>query len=198
MSNFYGGASGDPSKAFAPSFTTIPEGTRALAAIKTFEVVSKEATHASSFFSSYADATKFFQVTWKLISGDFKNREVTQKIKCFDGKPEQIERAKNMLVLIMKLCDYTPTHNNEPTTSELSVMCGKCAGIVISEWSMPKQDGGIMEGNFVREAHSAKDFESETGVKTEVKHKPTLESAFSRERERQAAQQNDLSDDIPF
>jgi len=191
--SFYGGATGDPSKAFVQDFTTIPEGTKALATIKAFEVVNKEATQ-------YGDATKFFQVTWKLVDGDFKNREVIQKIKCFEGKPEQIERAKNMLVLLMKLCDYTPTHNNEPTTQELSMMRGKIVGIVIGEWSMPKQDGsGNLEGNFVREAHPSKDFESETGVKTEVTYTPSLDSAFSRDKARRdAAAKDELDSDVPF
>lgn len=193
MSSFYGGATGDPSKAFIQDFTTIPEGTRALATIKAFEVVNKEATQ-------YNDATKFFQVTYKLVSGDFKNREVIQKIKCFEGKPEQIERAKNMLVLIMKLCDYTPAHNNEPTTQELSMMRGKVAGIVIGEWSMPKKDGsGMLDGNFVRECWKSEGFESETGVKTEVTYTPAAESAFSRDKARRdAAAKDDLDMDIPF
>lgn len=192
MSSFYGGATGDPSKAFVQDFTTIPEGTRALATVKAFEVVNKEATQ-------YGDATKFFQVTWKLIDGEFKNREVTQKIKCFDGKPEQIERAKNMLVLIMKLCDYIPTHDNEPTTQELSMMRGKVVGIVIGEWSMPKQDGsGVIDGNFIREVHPSNGFVAETGVKTEVTYTPAAESAFSRDKARRDAPKDDLDSDIPF
>tara|TARA_R110000868_G_scaffold161317_1_gene391512 strand:- start:16878 stop:17450 length:573 start_codon:yes stop_codon:yes gene_type:complete len=189
--SFYAGATGDPSKAFVQDFTTIPEGSKALATIKAFEVVDKDATQ-------YSGATKFFQVTWKLTTGDFTNREVQQKIKCFDGKPEQIERAKNMLVLVMKLCDYTPSHNNEPTTQELASLCGKIVGIVIGEWSMPKADGsGNMEGNFVRECHKSEGFACETGVKAEVKYAaPAPDSAFSRNK----PQEDDLfpDSDVPF
>ena len=124
-----------------------------MATIKAMKVVHKEA-------SEYAEAQTYIQVTYKLLDGDFKGREVTQKIKCFEGKPEQIERNKNMLMLVMKLCDFQPSHSNEPTDEDLGRMCDKVIGIVIGEWSLPKQDGsGTMEGNFVRECLKAEGFQ---------------------------------------
>ena len=181
---------GSPDSAFIKDFTTIPEGTKALSSIKKFEVVNKEATQ-------YADAQKFIQITHKLVDGEFRNREVTQKIKCFAGKPEQVERAKNMLMLVMKLCDYRPSHSNEPTTQDLSEMAGKFVGIVIGEWSMPKQDGsGMMKGNFVREVHKSEGFECETGVKAEVVHS-AVDSAFSRNAGF-SKKDDDLEMDVPF
>jgi hypothetical protein len=181
---------GNPEDSFAQAFTTIPEGTSAVATVKKFEVVNKEA-------SQYGAAQKYIQVTYKLLDGDFKNREVQQKIKCFEGKPEQIERNLNMLMRVMKLCSYTPTHNNEPTTAELNEMVGNIVGIVIGEWSMPKADGsGVMEGNFVREVHESTGFVAETGVKAEVVHtNPAPESAFSRDKARRDAE---LDGDVPF
>ena len=80
-------------------------------------------------------------------------------------------------------------------------MVGNVIGIVIGEWSLPKNDGsGMMEGNFVRENHPSKDFKSETGVKTEVVHTaPGPDSAFSRERDRKANDKDELLEsDIPF
>jgi len=182
---------GEESKAFAPDFSTIPEGTTAVAKIKSFEVVNKEATQ-------YAEAQKFIQVTYKILEGDYVHREVTQKIKCFDGKDHAIERNLNMLVLVMKLCQFTPIHNNEPTASELGSMCGKIIGIVIGEWSLPKKDGtGMMEGNFVRECKRSEGFECKTGVKAEVKVMPMADNAFSRDKARRDAA-DDLDSDIPF
>lgn len=181
---------GDADKAFIQSFQTIPEGTTAVATIKVFEVVEKPAT-------DYAEQSKFIQITYKLLEGDFKGREVQQKIKVFDGKPEQIERSLNMLMRVMKLCDYKPSHNNEPTTQELSTMCGKILGIMIGEWSMPKKDGtGVMDGNFVREVHSSEGFASETGEKAEVvQHtNSSVETAFSRNNK----PVDDLDEDLPF
>ena len=165
---------GSPDKAFIKDFATIPEGTMALASIKSFEV-----THTQA--NEFRDGEKFIEVKYKLIDGDFKNREVSQKIKVFEGKPEQIERNLNMLKLVMDLCSFKPIHNEEPTNDELSRMNGKIVGIKIGEWSMPKADGTTMDGNFVREVHASTGFVCETGVKKEVVHtNSAVETAFSR------------------
>jgi hypothetical protein len=179
---------GRPEDAFVSDFSIIPEGTCADALIKSFVLIEKE-----NKFSNKND--KFYAITWKLVNGDFKSREVTQKIKCFDGKPEQIDRALNMLKLIMQLCDFKPTHNEAPQDIELIPMLNKILSIKIGEWSMPKQDGGIMEGNFVRECWRAGELGTETGVKAVVEHKPTrgVESALTRN-----AGMPELSDDLPF
>lgn len=184
---------GDADKAFINSFSVIPEGTRATAKIKAFEVINKEATQ-------YGAAQKYIQVTYKLLAGDYTHREVTQKIKCYNGTDEQIERNLNMLVLIMKLCKFAPTHDKEPSAHELASMNGNVVGIVIGEWSMPKNDGGLMEGNFVREVHPSEGFINETGVKAEPKPMPVADSAFARDKARRDAQGQDelFGDDVPF
>ena len=181
---------GAEDKSFVADFSTIPEGTSAVASIKKAEVVSKEATQ-------YAGEQKFIEVTYKIVDGDYKNREVRQKIKCFDGTNDQVERNLNMLMLIMKLCDFKPTHNDEPTASELASLCGKIIGIVIGEWSLPKQDGtGNMEGNFVRECYKSEGFKCETGVKAEIKHAaPVSDSAMSRNK---PDMDDGFMNDVPF
>ena len=182
---------GDSSKAFLQDFTIIPNNTTAVAAIKGFELVEKEAT-------IYGPATQFYNVTYKICAGDFKGREVSQKIKTFDGKPEAIDRNLNMLRLIMNLCEFKPTHSNAPSTSDLAPMLGKVIGIKIREWSMPKADGsGIAEGNFVSEVHSAVGFECVTGEKMEVVSTPP-HSALQRNQERQSSMTHGLLEDIPF
>lgn len=184
---------GSAESAFLPDFTIIPDGTYAMALIKKFETINKP-------MSQYSDAQKFIQITYKLADGDFKGREVIQKIKVFDGKPEQIERALNMLKLIMDLCGFKPDHNNEPTPAELSTMQGKVLGIKIREWSVPKQDGtGYIDGNYVSEVYDTKGFKSETGIKLEVKHElPDTSTAFSRNPRGQNLNNSETQDDIPF
>lgn len=184
---------GDPSVAFIKEFSVIPEGTMAIAAIHAAIMVSKEATQ-------YSEIDKYIDITYKLMDGDFKGREIHQKIKVFFGKPEAIARNLNMLKLVMDLCKFKPTHNGEPTNEDLRNLVGKVVGIKIGEWSAPKKDGGIMEGNFVREVHPSAGFKCETGVKAEVVHsRPNLDSAFSRN----ATAGTDLgtgslNDDLPF
>ncbi len=82
---------GAPDKAFLQDFTVIPNNTMALAAIKSFMIAEENAT------AYCASASRYYQIIWKISSVDFKGREVKQKIKPFDGKPEQIDRALNML-----------------------------------------------------------------------------------------------------
>jgi hypothetical protein len=186
--SFYGTATGDPSKAFTPEFTLIPNNTSALAKIKSFEVISKD--------TQYAGAQKFFQIVWEIVSEEFKGRQITQKIKAFNGKPEQIERNLNMLLLIMKLSDFQPLHDNEPNNQELMRMNGKIHGIKIREWSMEKEDGsGTAEGNFVAEVHPATGFNVEKGEKIERVHSSPVESAFSRNAQNKGPE---LDMDIPF
>ncbi len=91
--------SGRPEDAFLQDFKIIPEGTVADAFIKTFELVEKD-----NKFSGERES--YYEIVWKICSDDFKNREVHQKIKCFSGAPESIDRALNMLLLIIKLCDH--------------------------------------------------------------------------------------------
>lgn len=177
---------GNPADAFVKDFTVIPEGSIAEAVIKGFVLVDKENKHTGI-------QDKYYMITYKLLNGDHKNQEVTQKIKCFNGKPEAIDRNLNMLRLIMQLCEFKPTHNNAPQDIELIMMVNKILCIKIGEWSMPKQDGsGFLEGNFVRECHASGAIPTETGVKAVVTSKPT-DSALQRNMK-----MPELDNDLPF
>ncbi|MFB1501523.1 hypothetical protein [Thiocapsa sp. N5-Cardenillas] len=180
---------GNLKDAKVPDFTVIPDGTMALAKIESFEFANKPAT-------KYKGPETIYEIKWKITAGDFVNREVTQKIKPFDGKPFQIDRALNMMKLIMNLCHYTNHSNEAPDTESLKPMVGKILGIKISEYSIPKKDEpGNIEGNHVTEVHPAADFKCETGVKKEVVHsRSNVESAFSRN----APEIGGALDDLPF
>ena len=179
---------GKPEDAFIGDFVVIPEGTVATATIKAFTLVEKENKHTNS-------VDKFYQIIYKLLDGDHKSREVTQKIKCFDGKPEQIQRNLNMLKLVMQLCEFKPSTAEAPMDLELLPMLNKIVSIKIGEWSMPKQDGGMMEGNFVREVHASGAIATETGIKSVAVHAPThgVQSALTRN-----AVMPELDSDLPF
>jgi hypothetical protein len=166
---------GLPQDSFVGDFTVIPESTQASATIKQFCLIEKQ--------NEYKGINeKFYQVTFKLLDGDYKSREVTLKIKCFDGKPEQIQRNLNMLKLILQLCDFQPTHTNAPTDQDLMATIGKSVHVKIGEYSIPRNDGTCMEGNFVREVHKIGSIETETGVK-KVTQQPVnsgMDSALTR------------------
>lgn len=145
---------GSEQEAFAPSFDVIPDGTTALASIKSFLLFEK-------------DTVEFYEITWKITSSDFKGREVRQKIKAFDMKPETRQRGLSMLKRIYDLLDFRPLHNGKPTDQDNIKLTGKILGIKINEWQAPKRDGsGFMEGNHVSEIHKpGHDFVTEVGVK---------------------------------
>ncbi len=184
---------GSPDLAYIKDFDIIPNNTMALAKIKSFKL------HEEIRAFDGAEVREY-RIVWNITSGEFKNREVTQKIKPFDIKPDNADRALNMMKLIMDLCKFVPTHGDEPTDKDLLPMVGKEAGIKIREWSMPKKDGsGNSQGNFVSEVHSPIGFICETGIPMKIKEEypsSAVESALTRNS--RVVDTTDLNDDIPF
>lgn len=191
MSSFWSSGTGKqitgkPEDSFIGDFSVIPNNTQCLAQIKLFEII-KLSDETPSHLS----------IIWKITSDDYKGREVNQKIKVFDGKPEQIDRNLNMLKLVMDLCQFKPSHSGCPTNEDLMKMHGKICGIKIREWAMPKNDGsGMSHGNFVAEVHPAQGFVCEIGTPMEINTSSinSLESAFSRN----SLPLLEVNDDIPF
>lgn len=176
---------GDEASSHVGSFVTIPDGTTAIGMIKEF-VLDKD-----------KNGTPLYKVTYKLMEGDFKGREVIQKVKCFDVKTTIVDRSINMMKRLYDLCKLSPTHNDAPQDKDLLAFKGKLLGIKIAEWNMVNNDGVMSEGNYISEVHDAKGFESTTGIKMETISTPTssVESAFSRNPK---VQNDSLTDDIPY
>ncbi len=175
--------SGKPEDAFVKDFKIIPDGTIANAYIRNIQLVNRDNKHTG-------EHERYYEIIWKITSDDFKNREVSQKIKCFSGTPESIDRNLNMLRLLMTLCEYDFQGDNAPNEVELIPMLGKFLSIKIREWQIPKRDGsGIMEGNFVSEIYCLTDAEPLIGVK-----KSAVESALTRN----TGMQSKPDDDLPF
>ena len=177
-------AKGDEASSHVASFKVIPDGTCAVAMIKEF-VNDKD-----------KQGNPFLKAVYKLADGEFKNREVIHKIKCFDSKASIADRSINMLKRIYDLTGQKPTHNDAPKDSDLLVFKGKILGVKIAEWNMVNNDGTMSEGNYISEVHPAAGFECVTGVNSEVVGRPShLETAFSRNAV--SGLPNDSSD-IPF
>lgn len=160
-------AKGDEASSHVSSFKIIPDGTMATGKIKEF-VADKN-----------KEGQPFYKCVYKLIDGDFKNREVIHKIKCFDSKATIADRAINMMKRLYDLAGLKPSHSEAPKDSDLAHFKGKDIGIKISEWSMVNSDGVLSEGNYVSEIHASIGFECSTGVKIETIGHP-IESALSR------------------
>ncbi len=170
---------GKLSDAVLPDFELIPNGTKAPAQIKSFELISKKINDKD---------TDQYEIVWKITEGEFKGREVTQKIKAFDDKDTIAQRALNMLKLIYTLCNYAPKHSGVPTNEDHKALIGRNLGIKIGEWQLPRNNpkadqSAFLTGNNVTEVHKLdSDFVPEIGVKKELPKIITsaVESAFSR------------------
>ncbi len=190
MSDFWssdlGEVTGKPDDAFASLPRQIPDGTTALAKI-------------TKFSNAEFNDSKYLQIEWTLIGGDFVGQKVQQKLKVWDSEPKVRHRALNMLKLMYNLYEIKPKHAGSPADHDLNVFVGKTAGIKIRE-TEPNDKG--KQYNWVAEIHEAKGFKCETGIGLPVKAKTTIadtmhfydggvDSAFSRSRA-------ELDNDVPF
>lgn len=167
MTEFWENITGSEQDAFAPNFTAIPEGTHAVAEIKVVEFLQPQ------------DKRPMYEVKWKIVGGDFKNRMIFQKIRCFDEDESKAIRQRNILMLLFKTANV-PIPAGQPLNHDLAHFQGRICNIKIG---LMKADDG-KEYNFVREIHSA-DYVPVSPV----------DSAFSRNASRPMG----LPDDgIPF
>lgn len=175
---------GSAEHSHAGSFKVIPDGTTAPGVITQAKLVT------------FDDGNQIYQVTYKLVDGEFKGAIVRQKINCFDRDAKKRDRAVNMFMRLYNLCYFKPTHNGQPTDDDLLHLQNKVIGLKIQEWY---QDG--KEGNWISEIHKVDgDFITESGKKQEhtgyiaTPQTNILDSAFSRNEPKK-----DINlDDIPF
>lgn len=150
-----GDITGKAEDAFAKQFTQIPDGTKALAKIKSF---TNQKNKESGF--------QYLNIEWVLQDGDFRGQQVQQKLKVYGGDQYDKDPAKtrhralNMLKLIYELFKIKPKHSNPPSDQELALFIGKIAGIKIRE-TAPNDHG--RQYNWVAEVHPSQGFKSETG-----------------------------------
>ncbi len=155
-------ATGSADAAFAPQVFQIPNNTMALAMVDKCEKKS---------FMYDGNAVVFYQVEWKLMNAPFRGFSVRQKIDIFAEKSAKADRAKEMFMLLFKLCNINPTPTG-PTDNELFQLQRKVCGLKIQEWDLNGKSG-----NWVSELHPANGFIEEVGVK--MAPKPAQQSSFS-------------------
>ena len=178
-----GEITGNAGDAFAKTFKQIPDGTMAIAKI-------------DSFINVDYQGSRYLNIDWILVEGDFKGQKVSQKIKVFDGDPKVKHRALNMLKLLYEMFKVRPKDNTPPSDDDLLIFTGKQAGIKIRE-TEPNDKG--KQYNWVAEVHPGQGFKSETGIKLEVTHVNSSrpESSLNRAYEAHKAPTEE-DGDIPF
>lgn len=162
---------GDAESSHVANFSTIPDGTQAPAQIKSFTLVAPTQSYPK----------QCYEIQFKIVGGDYKNRESKMKIKCFDDKVTVSDRGINLLKRVYDLCNYQPSHDAAPTNQDLIPMMGKVMGIKIAEFvTTNNKTGEPINGNYVSEIHKADAaFETITGTKLEVVTSH-VDTAFSR------------------
>jgi hypothetical protein len=147
-------ATGAVESAFAPTSFQIPNGTMALAMLEKCEKKS---------FTYDGEQVVFFNVDWKLLNSPFKGFSVRQKIDIYAEKAAKADRAKEMFMLLFKLCNVNPTASG-PTENELFQLQHKVCGLRIMEWDLNGK-----QGNWVAELHPSIGFIEAVGTKMATK-----------------------------
>jgi hypothetical protein len=182
--SYWDNVSGTAQDAFSKSFVEVlPQGTKAQAKILSCKNESFK----------IGDGV---QIEWELIDGEFAKQHIFQKLYTHDAKEEKAIKARNMLKLLFTMFHVKPKDNNPPDNEVLALLVGKCAGLKINEWSMPRDDGSVGHGNTIAEIHPVAGFVSETGKYRDFKVVPRgVESALTRHPRGTHAE---LDDDVPF
>mgnify|MGYP001576459138 CR=1 FL=1 len=165
--SFWSGITGSPSDCFTTDMQPLPNNTHVIAECQGAAIEQGDNPH--------------IQLKWKVLDGEFKGRLLWQKLYIFAQDQKKADKAKNMLMLLFILNNLkVPTEM--PTQTDLYGFNGKITSLLVGQYAIPKEDGTIMKGNFIREAHPSD-------------YKPVIESAFDRNPRPTGSL---ASDDIPF
>ena len=166
--DFWANIDGAPEHAYTSSFKPIPDGTVAVAEIKSAEYMQPEGK------------TPYYEFTWRIVSEEFKGRMLFQKVRCFEEDEAKSTRARNLLLLLFKLANVS-VPSGMPGNADVAHFQGRILKIQIKYKKFDDRDV-----NWVSEVYPS-DF-----VPEPVAH---IESAMSR-NSRVAPAPNDA--DIPF
>lgn len=150
--SFWSGITGLPSDSYTTDLSPLPNNTHVIAECQGVTIEQGDTPH--------------IQFKWKVIDGEFKGRLLWQKLYIFAQDQKKADKAKNMLMLLFIL-NNLKVPNEMPTQGDLYGFHGKITSLLVGQYAIPKDDGSIMKGNFIREAHPSD-------------YKPVIESAFSR------------------
>ena len=140
--------SGNERDSFTNNFTQIPNNTYAKGVIVKTGLNTKFTPN-------------FYEVTYKIIDGDYKECLAVQKLKCFEEPGTKRDRALNMLARLFLLGGLQLPLDKAPNEFDLMPLIGKVMGIRIQEWQTDKG-----EGNWISEVHLPDtNFVTKTGTK---------------------------------
>lgn len=148
----------------------IPEGTRAVS----FVEEAKETEY---------NGERYYNLKWKVATGDYKNRVTFQKVRAFDSNPAKRDKALKMLMAINMNCGGK-LHQLETAPTDMDLMtniCNKPMMVEYAVWEMEGRD----PGNWIKAVSSAKGAASKPAAQKPAVAAPTEPPM-------------DFDDDIPF
>lgn len=165
--SFWSGIQGLPELAFTSDMNPLPHKTHVIAECQEVKIVEGDRPN--------------IEFKWKVLDGEFKGRLLWQKLYVFDLDKKKADKAKNMFMLLFKLNNLT-LPKEMPTQNDLYGFHGKVTSLLVGQYAIPKEDGTVMKGNYVMEAHPSD-------------YKPVIETAFSRNTK---ATESLANQDLPF
>lgn len=127
---------GDEQSSFVGNFRAIPDNTVVTAIIKNFSMQTSQI------------GEMYHQIVWTLVDGDFAGAEVKQSLNTQQQNDAKAQRALNMFMRVLKLCNVTLAHNDTPNDGDLAPCKGKILCIKIGNT--------VIEGRditYVKEVH---------------------------------------------
>ena len=93
-----------------------------------------------------------YQFYWHILDGDYKGREVRQKIQYRDKNPKRADKDKAVLVFLYDLFKRTLPIDHFPTDHEIKWLQGWVATIEIGAYEIPDKENPlkISRGNIIR------------------------------------------------
>lgn len=182
--DFWNNVTPDVKETVSAEFKPIPNNTYAHAIIE--DVKTKQVPN---------DSEEYFQITWKLLDGEFANRKIWQNLYIFNMKPEKALKDKCMLAKLYEKCKVQrPTW--APSISDLLHLKNKPIGIKIREYIIENKTTKEIErhGNLIADVFAREDstFHVITGIALDLSKREKTAS------QPQTSSQPEFNDDIPF
>lgn len=128
---------------------------------------------------------RYYNLKWKVATGDHKNRVTFQKLRVFDTDPNKRDKALQMLMAINMNCGGK-LHQLESAPTDMDLMTNICNKPMMVEYGVWELDDKSKSGNWVRAISSAKGAPAS---------KPATQSKPSQQASEPAI---DFDDSVPF
>lgn len=145
----------------------IPNGTKAVS----FVEEAKETEY---------EGQRYYNLKWKVATGEYKNRVTFQKLRAFDADPNKRDKALKMLMAINMNCGGK-LHQLESAPTDMDLMTNICNKPMMVEYAVWELDDKSKSGNWIKSVGSAKGSASKPASQKQVATSPEPDMSFDEE-----------------